>query len=201
MKAFRVFLRALEPEDYTTTIAWRNDDEIWSKVVGRKYFVSREFERQWMERAVSERTEDVRLAICTADEGVHIGNVYLTNISFFERAAGSAVLIGDKNYWNRGHGTESVLLLLSYAFMDLGLERVEARQLSTNTASIRMHEKCGYQTEGVLRKAALKNGELVDVNLMSCLRNDFLRVWAAVQPTMTDRDRDYSTTVEEKRTQ
>ena len=45
MSEFRVYLRALEPEDYKTSIKWRNDDEIWSMVVGPKYFVSTAYEK------------------------------------------------------------------------------------------------------------------------------------------------------------
>ena len=175
--AFRVYLRALELNDYQTTIKWRNDDEIWSMVVGRKYFVSEEFERKWMEKLVGTESGDIGLAICTVADHKHIGNFYLRNIDFFNRNAASSHLIGDKNYWGSGYATEATLLMLYHAFFDLGLERIQARQLLSNPASIRVHQKCGYQLEGVLRKACLKNGELVDLNLMSCLRADFLRVW------------------------
>lgn len=30
----QVYLRAFEPDDYLTSIAWRNDDEIWSQLGG-----------------------------------------------------------------------------------------------------------------------------------------------------------------------
>ena len=32
----RIFLRAFEPEDYKISVEWRNDDEIWSMLGGRK---------------------------------------------------------------------------------------------------------------------------------------------------------------------
>lgn len=31
-----IYLRAFEPEDYKTTILWRNDDDIWSLLGGGK---------------------------------------------------------------------------------------------------------------------------------------------------------------------
>ena len=176
-REFRVFLRALEPDDYQTTIKWRNDDEIWSMLIGRKYFVSEDYERKWMEKIVCGNSGDIALAICTVADRRHIGNYYLRNIDFFNRSASSSKLIGERDYWGKGYGTEATLLMLYHAFIDLGLARVESRQLIGNRASIRVLEKCGYQTEGVLRKACLKNGELVDVNLMSCLSEDFLKVW------------------------
>ena len=39
-KESRVYLRALELDDYKTSIKWRNDDSIWSQLGGVKYFVS-----------------------------------------------------------------------------------------------------------------------------------------------------------------
>jgi RimJ/RimL family protein N-acetyltransferase len=69
-----------------------------------------------------------------------------------------------------------MLLILHHSFFELGLERIEARQLLSNQASIKLHQKCGYKVEGTLRKVVFKNGQLVDLNVMACLRNDFLEV-------------------------
>ncbi len=38
----RVYLRALEPDDYKTSIAWRNDDQIWNQLGGGKILCIRE---------------------------------------------------------------------------------------------------------------------------------------------------------------
>lgn len=174
---FRVFLRALEPDDYKTTVAWRQDDDIWGMVVGRKYFVSHEYERRWVARATEGEPNAVKLAVCLRADRSHIGNVYLTNIDLFNRQAASGVLIGDRNAWGKGYAAEAILLMLRHAFMDLGLERIEARQLLSNPSSIRVHEKCGFVTEGTLRRAAMKDGALRDLNLMACLREGFLAAW------------------------
>jgi RimJ/RimL family protein N-acetyltransferase len=174
---FRVFLRALEPEDYKTTIVWRQDEEIWSQLVGRRYFVSAEFERRWVERISVGESTDIKLAICLAADGRHIGNIYATDIDFFNRSAGSAKLIGERDCWGKGYGTEASMLMLRHLFMDLGLERVESLQLTSNAASIRVQQKCGYKTEGLLRRAAMKGGQLVDLSIMACLREDFLVAW------------------------
>jgi len=65
------------------------------------------------------------------------------------------------------------MLMLYHGFYVLGLERIEARQLCYNKGSIKVHEKCGFKTEGILRKAVFKNGEYRDLNLMSVIREDF----------------------------
>jgi [ribosomal protein S5]-alanine N-acetyltransferase len=170
---FRVYLRALEPEDYKTTHSWRSDEEIQKRVVGRKYFVSQEFEKRWVNDAIFSGHNSVKLAVCIRESTKHVGNVYLTNIDQYNKNADAALLLGDKNVWDQGLGTEAYILLLHYAFYELGLVRVSSRQLLDNQASIRLHEKAGFKFEAVMRKAVFKSGEFRDLNLMSILREDF----------------------------
>lgn len=45
METHKVYLRALEPEDFKVSIEWRKDDEIWSGLSGAKYYVSESYEK------------------------------------------------------------------------------------------------------------------------------------------------------------
>ena len=173
---FRVYLRALEPEDYKTSIKWRKNDQIWDTVVGPKYFVSEAYEKKWVEDAIFNSPNKLVLAICLKETNEHIGYCYLTDIDWKNRNARSGKLIGETKYWGKGYGTETSMLLLYHAFIVLGLQRVEARQLTDNIASISINEKIGYTKEGVLRKAVFKNGGYRDLNLMSISRDDFDKV-------------------------
>jgi RimJ/RimL family protein N-acetyltransferase len=170
---FRVYLRALAHEDLETIYSWHIDDEIVKDVVSRKYFVSQEYEKNWLHDAIITAENSLKLAVCITKNKQHIGNVYLNNIDYFNKNANSGLLLGDKSLWGQGFGTEGYLLLLHHAFYDLGLIRVSARQLLHNKASIRLHEKSGFKNEGILRKAIFKDGEYRDLNLMSVLREDF----------------------------
>jgi RimJ/RimL family protein N-acetyltransferase len=170
---FRVYLRALEPDDYQTSIKWRNDDEIWSMIVGQKYYVSEYYEKKWVEDLIINNSQKLTLAICLKESHEHIGYVYLFNIDYKNRVASFGKLIGKKECWGKGYGQEATMLMLYHAFYVLGLIRVEARQLLTNKGSIRVNEKCGFKTEGILRKAIFKDGKHLDLNLMSIIREDF----------------------------
>lgn len=170
---FRVYLRALEPDDYKTSIKWRNDDEIWSMVGGPKHFVSEAYEKKWVEDAIFNNLNKLTLAICLKDTNEHIGYVYLNNIDWKNRSASTGKLIGEKKYWNKGFGKEITMLILYHAFYVLGLQRIESRQLLSNIGSIKALEKCGYVNEGILRKAVFKDGKYQDLNLMSAIREDF----------------------------
>lgn len=168
----KVYLRAIELDDYKKSIEWRRDQEIWEMLVGRRYFVSQAYEKKWVENAGSSPT-DIKLAICDQENGTYIGNAYLSDVDFFNRSANAGYLLGDREYWGKGFGTDVSLLMLHHAFYDLGLQRVQARVLVDNKASLRVLEKTGYKKEGLLRKAAFKKGELQDLVLMAVLKEDF----------------------------
>lgn len=173
MKEFRVYLRALEPDDYKVSIKWRKDPETWKTLVGPRYFVSEAYEKKWVENKIFNSKNSLVLAICLKENEEYIGNVYLNDINWRNRSASSGKIIGEKKYRGKGLGTEATLLLLYHAFIELGLQRIESRQLTDNIASIRSLEKCGYKHEGVLRRAVYKNGKYRDINVMSILREEF----------------------------
>lgn len=157
----RVYLRAFEPDDYKTTIKWRKDDKIWDMLGGTKYFVSEAYEKQWIENTIF-NSKDVKLAICLVENEKHIGNVYMTNINEINRSCVSHVLIGEKEYWGNGYAREALLLAIDYMFNERNMHRIQANVLTSNIASLKMHEKCGYKLEGTLREVVYKNGKYQD---------------------------------------
>lgn len=169
---YRVYLRALEPDDFKISTAWRNDDEIWNQLGGVKRYVSSVFEKKWVEDAIFD-TKNVRLAVCLRDDDTYIGNVYLTDLNLINRSAVSHIFIGDKRLWGKGLASEAYLLLLEYAFQERGLHRINAFVLENNIPSCRLHEKCGYAREGVLRETVFKNGKWQNQVVYSILEDEY----------------------------
>lgn len=172
MNDFRVYLRALEPDDYRTTVQWRNDDEIWSMVGGAKYFVSAEYEKQWIVNAIN-NPKEVRVGVCLKENNELIGLASIVDIDWINRSAHCPSMIGEKKYWSKGLATEARLLLLKFAFYERGFERIWAHILESNIGSIKMCEKCGYKKEGLLRNSVYKNGKFHNQVVMSVLKNEF----------------------------
>lgn len=179
--SLNVYLRALEPDDHLKSHRWRNDESLWAQVVGRRYFVSSEYEKNWVYSKITDAKNEVNLAVCLIENDQHIGYAYLRKIDFFNKKCESGRLIGDPEHRGKGYGTQTSFLLLKHAFYDLGLERVYSRQLCYNIASIRSLEKVGYKIEGRERKSIMKNGKLEDANLMGCLRSDFEEVFGVTE--------------------
>jgi RimJ/RimL family protein N-acetyltransferase len=64
---------------------------------------------------------------------------------------------------------------MRHVFEELGLEKLCCEVLASNDGVVKMHQRYGFQVDGVLRRHVIKNGERVDVVTMSLLRDD----WAA----------------------
>lgn len=168
----RVYLRALEPEDYKVSVMWRQDPEIWNMLAGTRYFVSEAYEKKWVEDTIY-NTKDIKLAVCLVENNLYIGNVYATDFNMINRTCTTHVLIGNKRYWRNGYACEAYSLLLDFIFNERGINRAQAKVLNDNIASLKMHEKCGYKIDGVLREAVFKNGRYKNLVIMSILQAEY----------------------------
>lgn len=168
----RVYLRALEPTDYKVSIEWRRDEQIWDMLGGPRYFVSEAYEKSWVEKTIFE-SKDVKLAICLVENDKYIGNVYMTDINVINRSCHSHVLIGDKSCWGKGYAAEALRLAIAYMFNERNIERIQANILEENTQSLRMHEKCGYKIEGLMRKAVYKGGKYHNQYITALIKDDY----------------------------
>lgn len=105
----------------------------------------------------------------TPEEGL-VGAIEL-RLDLSERRGELGYWIGAP-FWGRGFATEAARALLSYAFEQLGLQRVEASYLPENEASGKVLEKLGLRREGVRRRCVVKDGVLRDLVVCSILSPD-----------------------------
>ncbi len=167
----RVYLRAMEPNDYKMSIQWRRDSEIWDMLGGTKYFVSEAYEKKWVEDVIF-NSKDIKLAICLKENDLYIGNVYMTDLNMINRSCHSHILIGNKDYWGQGYAREALLLAIDYMFSERNIQRIQANILTSNVASLKMFQKCGYQIEGTMRRAVYKANRYHDQYIMSILKDE-----------------------------
>lgn len=78
-----------------------------------------------------------------------------------------------KNAEGKGIITKSCKKLITYAFQDLGLRRIEIKAAVNNVRSQSIPEKLNFKKEGILRKAELVNNTFLDLVLYSMLSNEW----------------------------
>ena len=176
-----VTLRALEPDDLERCHRWMNDSEVTRFLEGGRYPLSMANERQWLDAAMTTRSgfSDVLLAIETRDGGVHIGNAGLHEASPEHRTAKLGIVIGEKDYWSKGYGTDTVRALLRFAFEQMNLNRVELGTFDFNERAQACCRKCGFVEEGRRREDRFIDGRYCDLVIMGILR----REWEAASHT------------------
>jgi [ribosomal protein S5]-alanine N-acetyltransferase len=67
-----------------------------------------------------------------------------------------------EQFWGQGIVTDAVSALVPVAFERTGAGRIQAGIFSSNPASMRVLEKCGFAREAVHRNAITKNGVVMD---------------------------------------
>src|SRR5512136_2224663 len=107
----KVRLRAIERSDIPAFVRWFNDPEVTQYLV--TYMpMSQVQEERWFE-AQLEQHDGFILGIETLD-GKLIGNLGLVHIDWKNRRAGLGVVLGEKEYWGQGYGTDAITTLLGF---------------------------------------------------------------------------------------
>ena len=165
----KVLLKPLEERHSEQMFQWINDRELVEFNASFKN-VSREDHDLWFENILKDPS--VAIFAIELDNGQFIGSCQLNSI-LPKSSAEIQIRIGAAGQ-GRGHGTETIRLLLKYGFEDLDLHRIYIRAFESNKRSIRMFEKCLFKLEGTLREHTLINGEYKNVVVMGLLKREFL---------------------------
>lgn len=142
-------LRPLRSQDVPLFTEWLQDPEVAYHLGRMSVPRSEADERRWVERVAADESNHV-FAIELAD-GTAIGSIGLHNVDWARRQAELGIVIGEKQYWDRGYGTDALRALLGFAFDEMGLRRISLTVFDDNPRAIRCYEKCGFRHEGVER--------------------------------------------------
>ena len=155
-------------------VKWINDPEVtqWLKADPP---LSLAMEHDWVDGI---RREGRMVFTILTKEGRPIGNTGIEQISWKYRRATVGIMIGEKECWGKGYGSDAITTLLRYCFEELGMRRVELITDSDNHRAQKAYRKCGFQVEGLLRQYRTKNGRTVDDVMMSILSTE----WFAMHP-------------------
>ena len=88
-------------------------------------------------------------AIETLD-GKHIGNCVYYDISETKGEAELGIMIGNRDYWDKGYGADTVTTLVSHIFHRTNLKRIYLKTLNSNHRAQKCFEKCGFTPYGYL---------------------------------------------------
>jgi RimJ/RimL family protein N-acetyltransferase len=166
-----VNLRALEPGDVDREFQWVNDREV-TRYLTIRYPMAKGEEERWLTNRPANDFRNTVFAIETRD-GVHIGNCGLHDGQPENRRASLGIMIGDKDYWSNGYGSDAIITLLRFGFHEMNLNRVWLHVYDFNERAQACYKKVGFVAEGTLRENSYREGRYVDTITMGILRSEF----------------------------
>jgi len=167
----RVYLRPIEPEDLPLIRKWANDPEI-RRLTGETLPMSQAGADEFLEKVRKDRDRAWFVVVLKENDRV-IGEAGLLRMFYAWRATDLTLIIGEKEAWGKGYGTEAILLLLDYAFGYLSFHRVAIGVVGFNERALRFYEKVGFRKEGVQRDGYYYDHAYHDFIMMSILEYEF----------------------------
>ncbi|HEY9584301.1 MAG TPA: GNAT family N-acetyltransferase [Candidatus Paceibacterota bacterium] len=139
----KIYLRPVAMSDVTERYcSWLNDPEV------NKYLETRSCNMDELREYVREKTEDPDILFCgifDKETDIHIGNVKLEPIDWANKKTVFGIMIGDREYWGKGLGTEATRLISDYALNELGMNEVELGVITDNIKASKAYERAGFK--------------------------------------------------------
>jgi len=155
---------------------WINDFEVTRYYLDTPRPQTLEERAAWYERMSTGNLNDIDFLIYELATMRPIGRVGLEDISYQHRRASFGILIGEKDCWGKGYGTEATRLTLDYGFRLLGLHNIMLSVSSANIAAIRAYTRAGFHVIGARRECRREGDQTLDNIFMDCLSTEFDRL-------------------------
>lgn len=172
-------LKLLNEDDVDQNyLDWMNDSEVVQYLESRWISYTLEDLREYVKN-VKKSDREFLLGVFDKKSSEHIGNVKIGDINWIHRFGSIGIVIGKKDYWGKGIGTEAIRLATKYAFSELNLNKLIAGVYENNIGSQKIFEKNGYRKVGVYKNhrfCGLGEGNkigMIDEYIYELLRSDF----------------------------
>lgn len=157
-------------------LRWSRDSEYWRLLAVEpatphtlkqiKEFIEKEL--------FSQQSSIFLFMIRSLEDDRIIGEIGLEGVEWNHGDAFVGISIGEREYWDKGYGTDAMRVLLGYAFNELNLHRVSLTVFEYNPRAMRSYQKAGFVMEGRERSVISRDGKRYDLLFMGILREEWL---------------------------
>ncbi len=169
----RVYLRPFDRTDLPFVVKWSKDPEI-RKLTGEVAPMSKAESEEFYEKVCTDK-DRIWFAIVLKEGDRVIGESGLLRIFKPWRCTDMTIIIGEKDVWGQGYGTEAGRLVLDHAFNKLKLHRVSIGVVAFNERALRFWKRLGFKKEGVQRDGYYCDDVHSDFVMMSILEDEYQR--------------------------
>lgn len=156
--------------------------KLQNEIESRRYFdrywpIGRAEELDWIAKANTTKASAV-FTVATYPALKPIGSIGLHEIDWRNRRAALGIGLLEE-HCNNGVGSCSAMMLLSWAFLELGFNKVEWCAYDYNNRSIACSKKCGAVEVGRLKQQQFRGGKWNDLIIMEIYAQAWLKRWKA----------------------
>ena len=168
----KCYLSPIDINDAGKFTEWLNDLEV-TQYLSAMYprAINAQNEKGFLEKLAKEHN----YSIIDIETNELIGSCGFIGLDHLNQTAEIGIFIGNKTHWNKGIGTEALILLLDYGFMALNLHNIQLRVYSFNERAIKSYKKIGFKTIGNRREALRRGNKLYDIIFMDILYDEFYK--------------------------
>lgn len=169
----QIRLRAIEPTDAETFHHWNEDsdrarflDFLWPPA-------SLAATIAWTAEASKKRLEnDAYHWLIETLDPIAVGSIASHDCDPHSGVFSYGIDIAPE-FRRKGYASQAISLVLRYYFDQLRYQKCTVQVHSDNLASLALHEKLGFQREGVLRRMAYQNGQYLDAIYLGLTIEEF----------------------------
>lgn len=166
-----LLLRAPEPTDIDVLYHWENDTDVWQTGITHSPF-SRFTLSKYLETAhldIIEAKQQRFIIVSKSSKNKAIGTVDIFDYDIFNNRAGIGILIAEKQDRQKGYAFNTLQLICEYCFSTLDMVQLYCNIDTSNTSSIKLFEKIGFETIGIKKKWTRRNDGYHDELLMQII--------------------------------
>lgn len=157
----RLILRPYEARDISFWQEWDVDPEVQRFMPEPKNEpVLDEKQLEYLKECETEE-DGIYWTIVWKENNQPIGHIAITEISQHHGIGEIGIVIGEKEYWNKGIASEAIKSLVDFA-PSIGLKRLSAEFEEGNTALEKSLIKNEFEKEALLKSSRAKDGQRIN---------------------------------------
>ncbi|MFC1655817.1 GNAT family N-acetyltransferase [Patescibacteria group bacterium] len=133
---------------------------------------TREEQIKWIKERETSGVEEVFSIFLKKDDTI-IGNVGCHNLDNPDNNFVLGIIIGEKEYWGEGYGTDAFKTVIRYMFEEKDANMVSLDVFVGNKSAQRVYEKCGMKEIKKITKTNEREKKEVECILMQVTREEY----------------------------
>lgn len=156
-----------DDEAIETYLTWFSDENIAWRMSSANKILSKKTEHKWLDNL-----SEYNFNIVTVKKDLLIGNCSI-ELTHDRVSARIGIIIGDKQFHDKGYGTDALKLLIKFAFENLRVHNLGIGCVSGNDRAEHLYKKLGFVEYGREKEVLYFNGEYHDLIHMQMLERNY----------------------------